>query len=210
MPSAGSKKSEEVPNKGEQNRNWLPHHYLLWGPKEGGNAVSPMYSRGSPMPSAGSKKIRSGPQQRGTKSELAAAPLPSRGPKEGGNATSPMHSRGSPMLSAASLPRLRRHVSHRVFPNTAAGEGGGGCHRMHFSVTSAMQQTPSQSVPKGDKCGPSTHSNRTLVTRGPSQGRTCCGSWKGACNGNAAEMQRKRGCCRTPSWAMPLLSGAPV
>ena len=55
-PSAGGKKSEEVPNKGEQNRNWLPHHYLLWGPKEGGNAASPMHSRGSPMPSAGSKK----------------------------------------------------------------------------------------------------------------------------------------------------------
>ena len=69
-----------VPNKGEQNHKWLPHPCLLGGPKEGGNATSPLHSRGSPKKGS---KIRSGPQQRGTKSELAASPLPSRGPKGG-------------------------------------------------------------------------------------------------------------------------------
>ena len=50
-----------VPNakRGEQNQKWLPHPCLLGGPKEGGNATSPLHSRGSPMPSVGSK-IRSG------------------------------------------------------------------------------------------------------------------------------------------------------
>ena len=75
-------KSEVVPNKGEQNQKWPPHPCLLTGPKEGGNATSPLHSRGSPKPRAGSK-IRSGPQQRGTKSEKAASPLPSHGPKRG-------------------------------------------------------------------------------------------------------------------------------
>ena len=55
---------------------WVPHPYIFGGPKEGGNATSPLHSRGSATPSVGSK-IRSGPQQRGTKSEVAASPLPS-------------------------------------------------------------------------------------------------------------------------------------
>ena len=73
-----------VPNAkcGEQNHKWLPHSCLLGGPKEAGNAMSPLHSQGSPTPSAG-RKIRSGLQQRGTKSELAASLLPSRGPKTG-------------------------------------------------------------------------------------------------------------------------------
>ena len=66
----------------EQNQKWLSHHWLLRGPKEGGNATSSLHSPGSPTPSAGSI-IRSGPQQRGTKSEVATSPLPSRGPKGG-------------------------------------------------------------------------------------------------------------------------------
>ena len=65
-----------------QNQKWLPHPYLLGGPKEGGNATSPLHSRGSPTPSTGSK-IRSGPLQRGTKSEAAASALLSRKPKRG-------------------------------------------------------------------------------------------------------------------------------
>ena len=75
-------KSEVVPNKGEQNLKWLPHPCLRAGPKEGGNATSPLHSWGYPTPSVGSK-IRSCPQQRGTKSEVAASRLPSRGPKRG-------------------------------------------------------------------------------------------------------------------------------
>ena len=56
-PSAGSKKSEVVPNKGKQNQKWLPHPCLLGGPKQGGNATSPLHSRGSPTKG---NKIRSG------------------------------------------------------------------------------------------------------------------------------------------------------
>ena len=55
------KKSVVVPNKGEQNQKWLPHPCLLGGPKEGGNARSPLHSRGSPTPSAGSKKQKRSP-----------------------------------------------------------------------------------------------------------------------------------------------------
>ena len=46
-----------LPYKGEHNQKWLPHPCLLRGPKEGGNATSPLHSRGSP---AKANKIRSG------------------------------------------------------------------------------------------------------------------------------------------------------
>ena len=75
-------KREVVPNIGEQNRKWMPHPCLLGGPKEGGNATSPLHSRGSPTPSEG-RKIISGPQQRGKQIEVAVSPLHSRGPKRG-------------------------------------------------------------------------------------------------------------------------------
>ena len=55
---------------------------LAWGPKEGGNATSPLYSLG--------------PQTKGDKIGIGClTPAFSGGPKEGGNATSPLHSRGS-------------------------------------------------------------------------------------------------------------------
>ena len=47
-----------VLNKGEGNQKWLPHPCLLGGPKEGGNAMSPLHSRGSPTKG---NKIKSGP-----------------------------------------------------------------------------------------------------------------------------------------------------
>ena len=59
----------KFPNTGKQTLKWLPHPCLLGGPKEDGNAMSPLHSRGS--------------QQRGTKSEMATSPLLSRGPKRG-------------------------------------------------------------------------------------------------------------------------------
>ena len=102
LPSRGAKKGRKcyatpalsgIPNakRAEQNQKWsptkkkkdwkwLPQLCLLRSRKEGGNATSTLYSRGSPTPSAESK-IRSGPQQRGTKSEVATPPLPSREPK---------------------------------------------------------------------------------------------------------------------------------
>ena len=70
-PSAGSTKSEVVPTKGNKIRSgcltptflgpqkraeMLCHPCLLGGPKEGGNAMPLLHSRGSPTPSAGSKK----------------------------------------------------------------------------------------------------------------------------------------------------------
>ena len=98
-PSRGPKRGRKcyvtpafsgVPNakRGEQDRKWSPTkgnkmiNGLLEGPKEGGNATSPLHSRRSPTPSAGTK-IGSGPQQRKTKLEMAASPLPSQGPKRG-------------------------------------------------------------------------------------------------------------------------------
>ena len=54
-----------------------------WGPREGGNATSPLHSRGSPN--------RGGQNQ-----DWLPHPCLLRGPKEGGNAVSPLHSWGSP------------------------------------------------------------------------------------------------------------------
>ena len=99
-----------IPNakREEQNRKWLPHLALSGAQKRGGNAMSPLHSRGSPTPSAGNKMrsgcftpallgaqkragmlchpcILGGPQRqaRGTKSKVAASPLPYWGPKRG-------------------------------------------------------------------------------------------------------------------------------
>ena len=40
------------PNTRGQKQNWLPHPCLLGGPKEGGNATSPLHSLGSPTKGA--------------------------------------------------------------------------------------------------------------------------------------------------------------
>ena len=37
-----------IPNLGYKNQKWLPHPCLPGGPKEGGNATSPLHARGSP------------------------------------------------------------------------------------------------------------------------------------------------------------------
>ena len=55
-----------IPNIGEQNRKWLPQPCLVTSQKEGGNAMSPLHSQGSPTPRAGSK-IRNGPGHGGNK-----------------------------------------------------------------------------------------------------------------------------------------------
>ena len=73
-PQQRGAESEVFPNKGEQNQNWLPHPYLLRGPKEGRSAMSPLRSRGSPTKEDGNKS----------------------GPQKGASATSPLCSRGSP------------------------------------------------------------------------------------------------------------------
>ena len=111
MPSPGPKSGWKcyatlaffgVPNKGEQNQNWLPQPCLLRGQKVGGSATPPLHSQGSPTKRSkirmgclnhafsGAKKwaevlrnpsILEGFQQRGAKSELNASAMPSRGPK---------------------------------------------------------------------------------------------------------------------------------
>ena len=63
-------------------RKGYTHPCLLGGPKEGGNATSPLHSRGSP-------------NKRGQNWWRPHSCLLG-GPKEGGSATSPLHSRGSP------------------------------------------------------------------------------------------------------------------
>ena len=82
-------KSEVVPNKGLNKHKWLPHPFLLGGPKEGVCATLPLHSRGSPTPSAG-RKIKGVNKQKW---------FVLGGPKEGANATSPLHSWGSPTPS---------------------------------------------------------------------------------------------------------------
>ena len=66
LPSEGPKRGRKyhvtpafsgLPNKWKQNQTWVPHPCLLGGPKEGGNATSPLHSRGSPTKG---NKIRSG------------------------------------------------------------------------------------------------------------------------------------------------------
>ena len=56
-----------------KNQKWLPYPCLLGGPQMGGNATSPLHSRGSPTPT------------RGTKSEVVASPPPSTGPTNARN-----------------------------------------------------------------------------------------------------------------------------
>ena len=98
-------RSRGSPNKGRQNRNWLPHPCLLEGPKKGRNDSSPPQSRVYPDKGAQNQKrpphpcllkrskeggnaisplhSRGLPKESGTKSEWATSPLPSRGPKRG-------------------------------------------------------------------------------------------------------------------------------
>ena len=96
----------EVPNtkRRDQNQKWLPHPCFLRSPKEGGNATSPLHSRGS---TTKGNKMKSGyltpafsgahkraemlchpcilghPKQRETKLNVATSPLPSWGAKRG-------------------------------------------------------------------------------------------------------------------------------
>ena len=70
-----------IPDKGE------PHPCLFEGPKEGGNASSPLHSHGFPNKEEKGQKWLPHPYLLGA-------------PKEGGNATSTLHSPGSSTLGA--------------------------------------------------------------------------------------------------------------
>ena len=59
-----------IPNKGEQNQKWLPHPYLLGGPKEGGSATSPPRSWGSTTEGEGNKN---GPRRAPGKSPIVGS-----------------------------------------------------------------------------------------------------------------------------------------
>ena len=112
--------------RGEQNRKRLPHTYFLGVPKKGGNATSPLHSRGSRKPS-GEQTQKWLPQ-----------PYVLGGPKEGGNAMPPLHSRGphhqaqeaksevvaSPLLSRGPKRGRKCYVTPAFsgVPNTKRGE----------------------------------------------------------------------------------------
>ena len=91
-----------VPNKGDK---------IKVGPQVGGNATSPLHSRGSPMkwgqnqnwrgPQVGKNATsplhsRGSPMKGGQNENWMPNPCLLGGPLVGGNATSPLHSRGSP------------------------------------------------------------------------------------------------------------------
>ena len=59
IPNRGAK-AEVFPSKGEQDQKWLPHPYLLGGPKEGGSATSPPRSRGALQKGRETKVARAG------------------------------------------------------------------------------------------------------------------------------------------------------
>ena len=115
LPSRGPKRGRKcyvtpafsgIPNKEEQNQKWLPHPCLLGGPEEGGNAMSPLHSRGSPPSSAG-RKSRSGPQQRGTKSEVATGMKIRDAPK----VVRLLTIRGSPTCMAGPCQRTKKETA---------------------------------------------------------------------------------------------------
>ena len=114
-----------VSDKGGQNQNWMAQPCLFRGRKLGGNATSPLHSRGSRTKGRKKKRaqkraemlhhlcILGGPHQRGQNQSgpkrgrkcyipRAFSRVQNKGdkikacPKEGRNATSPLHSRGSP------------------------------------------------------------------------------------------------------------------
>ena len=79
----------------------LRHPCLLGGPKEGGNATSPLHSRGSPNKGGQNQKWVPGRYLLG-------------GPKEGGSATSAVHSWGSPTPSAGTKSEAAHRWAHRL------------------------------------------------------------------------------------------------
>ena len=120
-----------VPNKGDK---------IKAAPKEGGNATSPLHSRGSPE-----KEINQSRPKRGRKCYITPAfsGVPNKGdkikagPKEGGNATSPLHSRGSPTKGTKSK-RAQKRAEMLHHP---------------YILGDAQQRGQNQSGPKrGRKC----------------------------------------------------------
>ena len=132
-------KSEMVRNKGGKNLKWQPHTCRLAGLKEGGNAMSPLHSRGSPTPSTGSK-IRNGPQHRGTKSEEATSHLPSRGPKRG--------RKGDVTPGFSGIPKKRRTKSEVATSPLPSGEAKGS-----RNATSPLYSRRSPKPSAGSKIG---------------------------------------------------------
>ena len=175
LPSQGPKRGRKcyatpafsgIPNIGEGNQKWLPHPCLLMGPKEGGNATSPLHSRGSPTPSAGSK-IRSGPQQRGRKSEVAS-PLPSQGPKRGWKCYATPAFSGIPKIGEQNLKWLPHPCLLR-----GPKEGGNATSPLH------SRGSPTPSAGSKIRSGPQQRGRKSEVAAsplpswGPKRGRKC-------------------------------------
>ena len=181
MPSGGKATSplhsRGSPNKEGQNQKWLPHHCLLGGPREGGNALSPCIL-GDPQR-----------QPQGQYHKWLPHPCLLRGPKEGGSAMSPLHSRGS---------RDKRGQNENWLPQHRLLGGpkeGGNAMPPLYSLGSpniggqsevAASPLPSRGPKRGRKCYVTpvfsgvpkyrgTQSNvaaSPLPSRGPKRGRT--------------------------------------
>ena len=74
---------------------WMPNPCLLGGPQVGGNATSPLHSRGSP-------------KKGGQNQNWMPNPCLLGGPQVGPNATSPLHSWGSPTKGTKSKQKKRQ------------------------------------------------------------------------------------------------------
>ena len=104
--------------------------YLLGGPKEGGNATSPVHPRGSP-------------NKKGQNPHWLPHPYLLGGPKEGGNATSPVHSWGCPALPGArKRAEMLRHPCILGVPQTKRDKIRVGC----------LNPLPSRGPKRGWKC----------------------------------------------------------
>ena len=185
LPFGGPKRGQKcdvtpafsgVPNKGLQNRKWLPQPCLLRGPKERRNETSPLNSQGSPTKG---NKIRRGcltpaflgaqkraemrrhhcilqiPQKRGTKSKRAASPLPSSGAKSGHKCYITPHSGGSPTkgntIRSGCLTRAFSGAQKRAEMLCHPSSLGGPQQRGTKSEVAASP-LPSQGPKKGRKC----------------------------------------------------------
>ena len=83
-----------VPNKGDK---------IKGGPQVGGNATSPLHSRGSP-------------KKGGQNQNWMPNPCLLGGPQVGGNATSPLHSRGSPTKGTKSKQKKSKKNQNKNCP----------------------------------------------------------------------------------------------
>ena len=138
-------------------------------PKEGGNAMLPLHSRGSPTPNTRCK-TRSGPQQRGRKSQVVASTLQSRGPERGRKCYVTPAFLGIPNGKHGGQ-------NHKLLPHPCRLGGRKGCGNATCAVHSRGSPTPN--TRSKTSSGPQQRRTKsevvasTLPPRGPERGRKC-------------------------------------